>query len=601
MTFKEIIQNKMNSDEETKRKQEEEIEKTMSIPVISETMLIDEEDIEEMKKNDIKEGMKKLQTIKSIIRKYEDILEETTNNLDELFDELYKQDDSLKEKREIIQKAFLPNNDIQLIRLTTIRNYKSDKVKEFIQSATKNEPEKIQEELFNIFENENNLKKRDTKIRELFETYYLKQIDFTCLEENFVTYFETREEEIVKQINDYMKEITKNDDDLFELYSKYTFTGLSDEDFINLNEEEMTEEIQRIETKKKLFKEIISEIAKSQNLKSSFILLQRLKLIFNLIPEEQLNSIKNKSQKEKTFKIQKYDKQLYMNDKISNSFSKFKNGELMIVDPKFKQKKLNELTVEAFFKNVEQKTSQIITPFDYIVLNKIYTITQEKNYFDINEIKKQMTQEETKNGMKKGKLDDEIKASIEKLSITKFSLKIAKEINQHFKFKLDEEILEEIGKETYLLPIEKEFYKKGGQMIECYVLITKPLYFQYATATGQIMSIESSFLQIPELSNTAEIVILKETLAKRIQNIIYNKFEEDKELSKINYKTLFIEQTEILKNIDPKSETFKSKYKRYREYTQIILNNYKQSKKIKDFKEYKSGGKTEGIQVIIFK
>ena len=387
MTFKEIIQNKMNSDEETKRKQEEEIEKTMSIPVISETMLIDEEDIEEMKKNDIKKGMKKLQTIKSIIQKYEDILEETTNNLDELFDELYKQDDSLKEKREIIQKAFLPNNDIQLIRLTTIRNYKSDKVKEFIQSATENEPEEIQEELFNIFENESNLKKRDTKIRELFDTYYLKQIDFTCLEENFVTYFETREEEIVKQINDYMKEITKNDDELFELYSKYTFTGLSDEDFINLNEEEMTEEIQRIETKKELFKEIISEIAKSQNLKSSFILLQRLKLIFNLIPEEQMNIIRNKKGENKVFKNQKYDKQLYMNDKISNNLSKFINGELTIVDPKFKQRQVNGITIETLFKNIEQKTSQVITPFDSVVLNKIYTITQEKNYFDINEIK----------------------------------------------------------------------------------------------------------------------------------------------------------------------------------------------------------------------
>lgn len=615
MTFRQIIEEEQKQFKEDKNKTiYSQMENSINIPPlkvksnvkINQTFLIDDEDIEKIKEEDFQKAFSKVNEYHSKRDIYQSKLDEITNKIDDLFEELFNQDQSLKKQKEDIENAFILNKEIDLLRIQTIEDINSEEREDFLNESLKKIPEELHQSIIELFETYKTKKQKDKRAKEiqsLIENYFTNKIDFSCLNESFITHFQEQQIQIKNDIIQYQKEISIILDDIFMLNDKMSFQNSSDEEFLSMTPEEQQRDIEKIEARKELQENLITELFFYNEKLYSFMTLSRIKNILNVIPEEQMKQIQMNSisSDNKNFKIIKYDNQLYMNDKVTNNLTTFINGELFPINPKFKQKEVNEKTVEVLIKNIEEKTSQVITSFDSIVLNKIYTITQEKKYFDINEIKKQMTQEETKNGMKKGKLDDEIKASIEKLSVTKFSLKIAKEINQHFKFKLDDEILEEIGRESYLLPVEKEFYKKGGQMIECYSLIQKPLYFSYATATGQIMTIESSFLRIPELSNTKDTITLKETLAKRIQNIIYNKFDEDKELSKVNYKTLFVKETELLKNIDPKSETYKNKYKRLRKNTQIILNNYKQSKKIKDFKEYKLNGKIEGIQIFIHK
>jgi hypothetical protein len=302
-----------------------------------------------------------------------------------------------------------------------------------------------------------------------------------------------------------------------------------------------------------------------------------------------------------TYKPSNAIEQIFFNDKIGNLLHKFTNNVLSIINGTGGSKKgLNNQEIKVMIKNADTTISNPLNNFDRVVLQAIFSITKEKNYFDIQEIKKQLTDEERK---RESELDEEIKNSVEKMRITTFSLDIARALNKSYPKQLKDEELESLKEGDYILPIRPTTMKKGGVEVEVYRFIAYPLFFAYEEARGQLIRVDNTMLKIP-ISNTPDNVMLKNLLAKKVQHIINinKKLLESKSgqnLNKINYKTFLIEETNLMTEEEYSDRRFKNKAYMMREKMKTCLNEYKELKKIKDFKEYpKESQIKEGIEII---
>lgn len=352
---------------------------------------------------------------------------------------------------------------------------------------------------------------------------------------------------------------------------------------------------------------VFNLLKKKRNFEFNIISSEQTQKDINMIDEiikklendiEYLNKkieIENNDLKIETFKIGKYDKQIFFNDNVASQLNKIKNDKEETIYALTTTKGKKEY-IKALLKNAKAETDQVLNSMDLLILEKIYTITKNKKYFDIQEIKKTLIQGETKNHTK---IDDIIYESIEKMRFTAFTLKISEKINQTFKKQLSDTILNQLELGSYLLPVNTYKMNKNGNVVEVYILMEEPLFFTYEVARNQLITIDSSKLKIESLSNTEDNVLLKNYTLKRIQNIINNKYDSKSNLSKITYDSLFIQDTELLKDINPSSEKYKYKKRDLRDKLKIILDDCKKNKYIKDYKEYQNNGKIIGIQIII--
>jgi hypothetical protein len=141
--------------------------------------------------------------------------------------------------------------------------------------------------------------------------------------------------------------------------------------------------------------------------------------------------------------------------------------------------------------------------------------------------------------------------------------------------------------DSNLLEARGVIVEAGGTKIEAYKILATPVLYQYSQRTKQIISIPLGLLDTKHATrNTEEIISIKEYLIRRIEIM-----KHDKDMSnKIIYDSIF-EETGIIVN-------HKTERNRYKKYIKDILalwqtrDNY-----IKEFKEYKSGQSTKGVEI----
>ena len=285
------------------------------------------------------------------------------------------------------------------------------------------------------------------------------------------------------------------------------------------------------------------------------------------------------------------------NDKISNSLAKLINNQKEII--KGTGGKNKGLEIKAIISNAEITQDKVLTAWDKCVLQAIYSLSKENSFFSLNMIKKALS---IKKYRDKTRIDTEIIKSIEKMSITKISLDIAKELNETYKTPLNADTIKALGIESYLLPLEKIYKEVGGAKQEMYYFIKPPIYFTYIEARGQILSLSTDKMQIYALPDTKENIMLKNYLGTRIEDMKHQR-KTNKTNNYINiilYDTIF-KENDLLQDDKLKQgeKAYNKKRDTYRNTIKEILQHFKDIKEIKDFKEIKESRKYNKIQIIL--
>lgn len=141
--------------------------------------------------------------------------------------------------------------------------------------------------------------------------------------------------------------------------------------------------------------------------------------------------------------------------------------------------------------------------------------------------------------------------------------------------------------ESYLLPAKLVKVEAGGNKIEAYKILETPELYKYSQLTKQIISIPLALLDTKEATrNTEEIIPIKEYLIRRIEIMRHDRSMNNK----IVYNTIF-EETGIITN-------HKTERNRYKKYIKEILSLWQtRDNYIKEYKEYKDGTSTKGIEI----
>jgi len=143
--------------------------------------------------------------------------------------------------------------------------------------------------------------------------------------------------------------------------------------------------------------------------------------------------------------------------------------------------------------------------------------------------------------------------------------------------------------DSYLLNATAVTVESGGHKVEAYKIHTKPVLYEYAQRTKQILSVSPKLLDTKEATrNTEEIISIKEYLIRRIEIM-----KNDASMSnKIIYDTIFEEVGIVIKGYTERN--------RYRKYIKDILALWiARDDYIKSFIEYTVGKSFKGIELTL--
>ena len=141
--------------------------------------------------------------------------------------------------------------------------------------------------------------------------------------------------------------------------------------------------------------------------------------------------------------------------------------------------------------------------------------------------------------------------------------------------------------EDYILSAKKVMLEAGGHKVMGYKLNTKPILYEYAQVSGQVLTVPSRILNTKDsLNSTKDVIIIREYLIRRIEVMKSNKNQSNNILLDRVY-----EELELIKPSKKKALTI-------RQSIDSILNYWKEENYIKHFEFFKEGRAFKGIKII---
>lgn len=148
--------------------------------------------------------------------------------------------------------------------------------------------------------------------------------------------------------------------------------------------------------------------------------------------------------------------------------------------------------------------------------------------------------------------------------------------------------------DTYLLALERVEVEAGGKKIIAYKVMKTPILYDYSRLTGQVATVPAALLDIRDetggkVANTERRIAIKGILMRRVsimkgrsgvkqsRHILYDRLYEDigeKDLSRKDQQSI-------------------------REYIDLVLDSWKRSDFIKDYRELTSGRKKIGVEIVV--
>ena len=140
--------------------------------------------------------------------------------------------------------------------------------------------------------------------------------------------------------------------------------------------------------------------------------------------------------------------------------------------------------------------------------------------------------------------------------------------------------------EDHILSAKKITLEAGGHKVTGYKLNNKPILYEYAQLTGQVLTVPSKLLNTKDvIRSTEDVIIIREYLIRRIEVMKKNKDQSNRILLERVY--------EELNEPEPTKETSR----KVRNIIDALLKKYVTEKYIKDYKYFKEGRAFKGIEI----
>lgn len=141
--------------------------------------------------------------------------------------------------------------------------------------------------------------------------------------------------------------------------------------------------------------------------------------------------------------------------------------------------------------------------------------------------------------------------------------------------------------EDYILSAKKITLEAGGHKVTGYKLNNKPLLYEYAQVTGQVLTVPSKLLNTKDvIRSTQDVIIIREYLIRRIEVMKKSNNQSNRILLERVY--------EELNEQEPTKETSR----KVRNIIDALLSKYVNEKYIKNYKYFKEGRAYKGVEII---
>ena len=149
--------------------------------------------------------------------------------------------------------------------------------------------------------------------------------------------------------------------------------------------------------------------------------------------------------------------------------------------------------------------------------------------------------------------------------------------------------------EGYLLNAEKVKAKVNGKEQDMYKLYRKPILYEYAQISGQIITVPIKLLNTKsKINSTEDVIIIRGYLIRQIE---WLKNEKTKRNEHITYQSIYNE-LEISK-IELKEKAYEKKTAKIRSHVKAILGEWIEKAYIKQYDEYKDRNTIRGITITV--
>ena len=140
--------------------------------------------------------------------------------------------------------------------------------------------------------------------------------------------------------------------------------------------------------------------------------------------------------------------------------------------------------------------------------------------------------------------------------------------------------------EDHILSAKKITLEAGGHKVTGYKLNNKPILYEYAQLTGQVLTVPSKLLNTKDvIRSTEDVIIIREYLIRRIEVMKKNKDQSNRILLERVYEEL------------NEPEPTKKKALKVRNIIEKLLSKFVSEKYIKNFEFYKEGRAFKGIEI----
>jgi len=318
------------------------------------------------------------------------------------------------------------------------------------------------------------------------------------------------------------------------------------------------------------WKELLTELASKENIiKGSF----RLPV---LIVESLKSILPQRS-------IKPYNK---LANEITRDLVNFGEFSLVVSKPGAKKEITTRVMLSYVTENVSLSGRSSFTPYDREVHDGVVTLFEAGN----NIITPVMVYR-AMNGM----LETE-KISPQAIGAVTRSLEKSRSITVKIDFSQEAQSYGKDCKATYegyLLACNKVTVSAGGKIQEAYKLLSKPILYEYAQVSGQIINVPIALLQTKEaVRSTDEVIVIRGYLLRQIWGMKSKSFARN---NRISYEGIYTELE--MGNLSEKA--FSDKALKIRRHVDALLHEWIGQKFITGFIIYKEKNAHKGVSIII--
>ena len=147
--------------------------------------------------------------------------------------------------------------------------------------------------------------------------------------------------------------------------------------------------------------------------------------------------------------------------------------------------------------------------------------------------------------------------------------------------------------EGYLLNAEKIWVKINGELKEAYRIYRKPILYEYAQISGQIITVPSKLLQTKDaVRSTDEVIVIRGYLLRQIEWIKSDKTTRNEN---VTYQGIYDELK--VSRLDLGEKAYERKTAKIRSHVKAILDEWINEGYILKYVEYKEGNSIRGVTI----